>query len=169
MPTKTPLEEHVYFTKGLDGEWREIIPGYSWPNSSGSLKIDTLEDSSTMVEKIFEYLREDARATNEAYMRQYHTIKKVIFSGPATIVIWMDGTKTIVKCMEGDIYDQEKALMMCIMERLLGGSKMEVKRFFKKWIPEDSNDVELDFDIEKTVKTIVEGAKKVLEDTLGGI
>ena len=85
-------------------------------------------------EELIGYLREDVRATNEAYMCIRHTIKKVIFNGPATVVIWLDGTKTVVKCMEGDIYDPEKALMMCIMERLLGGSKMEVKRLFKKWI-----------------------------------
>ena len=88
-------------------------------------------------EKILEYIREDVRKTNEAYMIAHHTIKKVIFSGRATVVIWMDGTKTIVKCMEGDIYDPEKALMMCVIERILGGSKMEVKRFFKKWIKKE--------------------------------
>lgn len=62
------------------------------------------------------------------------SIKKVVFSGPATIVIWKDGTKTVVKCMEGDEYDPEKGLMMCIMEKLLGG-KSAVKKLFKKHIP----------------------------------
>lgn len=64
------------------------------------------------------------------------SIKKVVFSGPATIVIWKDGTKTVVKCMEGDDYDPEKGLMMCIMEKLLGG-KSAVKKLFKKHIPEE--------------------------------
>ena len=64
------------------------------------------------------------------------SIKKVVFSGPATIVIWNDGTKTVVKCMEGDDYDPEKGLMMCIMEKLLGG-KPAVKKLFKKHIPEE--------------------------------
>ena len=77
------------------------------------------------------------KALNEAEKRL--NIKKVISNGPATIAIWDDETKTVVKLMEGDTNDTEKALMMCIMERLLGGSKMEVKRFFKKWIPEDNH------------------------------
>lgn len=64
-------------------------------------------------------------------------IKKVIFNGPATIVIWKDGTKTVVKCMDSDEYDQEKGLMMAIMEYLLGGTKGDVKRFFKKHIPKE--------------------------------
>lgn len=33
------------------------------------------------------------------------TIKKVIYSGPKTIVIWTDGTKTIVSCREGQDFD----------------------------------------------------------------
>ena len=64
-------------------------------------------------------------------------IKKVIFNGPATIVIWDDGKKTVVKCMDTDDYDPEKGLMMCIMEYLLG-SKSQVKKFFEKHIPEEN-------------------------------
>lgn len=67
-------------------------------------------------------------------------IKKVIFNGPATIVIWSDGTKTVVKCMDMDAYDREKGLMMAIMEKLLGGTKGDVKRFFKKHIPENDEE-----------------------------
>lgn len=31
-------------------------------------------------------------------------VKQVIFSGPKTIVFWIDGTKTIVSCGEGDLH-----------------------------------------------------------------
>lgn len=48
-------------------------------------------------------------------------IKKVAFNGPATIVFWADGTKTIVKCMEGEEFDPEKGLAMAICKRLYGG------------------------------------------------
>ena len=46
--------------------------------------------------------------------------KKIIFNPPATIVIWEDGTKTIVKCTEKDEYDAEKGLALCYMKKLLG-------------------------------------------------
>ena len=36
-------------------------------------------------------------------------IKKVIFSNPATIVLWNDGTKTVVKCGENETFDEFKA------------------------------------------------------------
>lgn len=47
-------------------------------------------------------------------------IKKVIFNAPATIVIWTDGTKTVVKCGDEDVYDPEKGLAMCFTKRALG-------------------------------------------------
>jgi len=47
-------------------------------------------------------------------------IKKVIFNAPATIVLWNDGTKTVVKCSENDIFDPEKGLAFCFLKKLLG-------------------------------------------------
>lgn len=47
-------------------------------------------------------------------------IKKVIFNDPATIVFWADGTKTIVKCADFDIFDPEKGLAMAICKRVYG-------------------------------------------------
>ena len=56
-------------------------------------------------------------------------IKKVIFNDPATIVIWDDETKTVVKCCEGDEFDPEKGLAMAISKKVLGGSLKEVKKW----------------------------------------
>lgn len=63
-------------------------------------------------------------------------IKNVIFNDPATIVFWADGTKTVVKCQEGDVYDPEKGMAMAISKKALGnqGNYCEV---FKKWLPEE--------------------------------
>lgn len=47
-------------------------------------------------------------------------VKKVIFNGPATIVIWGDGTKTVVKCADGDSYSKWAGFAMCIAKRLYG-------------------------------------------------
>lgn len=67
-------------------------------------------------------------------------IKDVIFNNPATIVIWEDGEKTVVKCQEGDIYDPEKGLAMAITKRALG-NKGNYCEELKKWLPEDYEDV----------------------------
>lgn len=46
--------------------------------------------------------------------------KKVIFSGPATTILWQDGTKTTVKCSRHDIYDEEVGIAMCYLKKMLG-------------------------------------------------
>ncbi len=51
-----------------------------------------------------------------------YRIKKVIFNDPATVVIWKDGTKTVVKCCDGDTYDKEKGFMACIIKKLTGNT-----------------------------------------------
>ena len=69
-------------------------------------------------------------------------IEKVIFNDPATVVLWKDGTKTIVKCGNEDAYDPEKGLAMAIAKKALGngGNYYEV---FKKWLPEEKDEEEL--------------------------
>lgn len=48
------------------------------------------------------------------------SIKKVIFSGNATIVFWEDGTKTVVRCQKGDKYSADEGLAMAICKRAYG-------------------------------------------------
>ena len=63
-------------------------------------------------------------------------IEKVIFNDPATIVFWKDGTKTVVKCQDGDTYDKELGLAMCCSKKLFG-NKGNFNKVFKKYIGED--------------------------------
>lgn len=51
-------------------------------------------------------------------------IERVIFNGPATIVFWSDNTKTIVKCMEGEFFDEEKGIAMAFMKKMYGSGYM---------------------------------------------
>lgn len=46
--------------------------------------------------------------------------KKVKFSGPATIILWEDGTKTVVKCQEEDVWSDEVGIVMCYVKKMLG-------------------------------------------------
>lgn len=46
------------------------------------------------------------------------SIRKVIFNDPATIVLWSDGTKTVVKCGPEDTFDMEKGLAMAIVKKM---------------------------------------------------
>ena len=55
-------------------------------------------------------------------------IKKVIFNGPATIILWDDGTKTVVKCKEGDPYSKEAGFALCLLKKLAGNDFHKVLR-----------------------------------------
>lgn len=59
-------------------------------------------------------------------------IKDVIFNPPATIVLWSDGSKTVVKA-EHEVYDPEKGLAMAISKRAMGnrGNYFDT---FKKYV-----------------------------------
>lgn len=49
-------------------------------------------------------------------------IERVIFNDPATVVMWNDGTKTVVKCQDGDTYDKQTGLLMCIAKKHFGNA-----------------------------------------------
>ena len=62
-------------------------------------------------------------------------IDEVRYHGPAIIVFWNDGTKTVSVCNEMDDYDPEKGLAMCILKKLLGNSSYN--EVFKQFIPDE--------------------------------
>ena len=68
-----------------------------------------------------------ASATNTA------AIKNVIFAPPAMIVYWSDGSKTVVKCSEKDVFDPEKGLAMAIAKRC-GGNKGNYYKEIQNWV-----------------------------------
>lgn len=57
------------------------------------------------------------------------SIRKVIFNDPATIVLWSDGTKTVVKCGPEDSYDMEKGLAIAIVKKMAGNDNRFHKVF----------------------------------------
>lgn len=57
-------------------------------------------------------------------------IDKVIFNDPATIIIWKDGSKTVVKRSDDDIWDPEKGFCMAIIKKLYGHTSF-IKRFME--------------------------------------
>ena len=92
-------------TSDRDGNWR-IRSGALYPRCEG---------------------KKTASATNTA------AIKDVIFAPPATIVYWSDGSKTVVKCSEKDVFDPEKGLAMAIAKRC-GGNKGNYYKEIQNWV-----------------------------------
>ena len=104
---------------------------------------ETEYDSNTGTLTLFMGRRNGKTAFANAVMTFYHDVvsgaysaKKVIFNGPATIVLWEDGTKTVIKKTDGDPFDAEKAIALCYMKKFFGNGS-EFKKQIKKWLPEE--------------------------------
>lgn len=94
----------------------------------------------------FYFLEENLMVTKPAYKGDKNTaphalvprIKNVYFNDPVTVVMWNDGTKTIVRCSENDFYDPEKGLSMAIIKKVYGNDN-SFHKIFKKWLPDESD------------------------------
>lgn len=62
-------------------------------------------------------------------------IDKVIYNDPATIILWADGSKTVVKCQEGDTYNPETGFVMAYLKKMLGNDNTFNKEILKH-VPE---------------------------------
>lgn len=55
---------------------------------------------------------------------------KIIVNGPATIVFWEDGTKTVVKCAKGETWDIYNAFTAALAIKVFG-SNSKIKKILK--------------------------------------
>lgn len=97
--------------------------------------------------------------------RESSKIKNVIFKDPATIVFWKDGTKTVVKCGENDIFDPEKGLAMAVAKKYLGTNDSHSNYLdeFKKWLPKDEKPSDPFEDFRDSIKKLAEIGKSLNE------
>lgn len=62
-------------------------------------------------------------------------IKRIIFNPPATVIIWGDDTKTVVKCAEDDEFNPEIGVAMCYMKKI-HGSRHAFSKMVESYIEE---------------------------------
>lgn len=118
-------------------------------------------------------------AAEQASNKKLITIKKVIFNGPATIIIWENGDKTVVKCREGDTYDKRLGFMYACTKRIceLGGfcattktNKKPFDKWMDAWIDRKAVDLNLHFsDIVDRVQNFTTDFTSTLTSMLGPI
>lgn len=102
-------------------------------------------DDATVYALLANGRREKIGNMKDIVMKESKDIKicKVIFSGPATIVFWNDGSKTVVKCTNGDHLNYEMGIAMCALKKLFGDSYLNFKKDLKKWAPEEKKEPEV--------------------------
>ena len=77
--------------------------------------------------------KNDVIATIDTF-NHMNGIKNVIFSEPATIVFFNDGTKEVVKCSDDDEYNPAAGIAFCVMKRYFGKDyHHELKKWMKKY------------------------------------
>ena len=94
------------------------------------------EDHETGVAFRITNVREITKATLlDAPSRPKSPIKKVIFNEEklTTVVLWTDGTKTILKKDPYDTFDKEKAIALAFMKRWSFDNRSCFNEELKKW------------------------------------
>lgn len=119
-----------------------------------SLDRRSLYPNVIVCDEIHQYCENDVKLTKELLNAKYGTklfhhpitpfsqtpvIVNVIYNDPATIVFWPDGTKTVVKVQDDDVFDPEKGLAMAISKKFLGNQGNYYNEF-KKWLPKEEED-----------------------------
>lgn len=101
-------------------------------------------------------IKEEKYALNFSIKPTIPDIERVIFSYPATIVLWSDHTKTVVKVKEGEKFDKWTGLSMCICKKLYGDKFHSV---FKKHCKDDepiSNEAEEESVLDHIIRKAME-------------
>lgn len=49
---------------------------------------------------------------------------KLIVNGPATVILWDDGRKTVAKCNKDEPFDQEKGVAIAIAKKFVSSNKL---------------------------------------------
>jgi len=97
------------------------------------------ELSESAIKRVVEDMFRDYKSldtTNGTFHQIINDIEKVVFNPPATVIIFKDGEKVVVKTSEDDEFDPEIGFAMAIIKKLFG-SRSGFKKFIKKWLPEE--------------------------------
>lgn len=70
------------------------------------------------VEELYNLLAQLGGTT--PYKKPVPEAKGIIYNPPTTIVIWTDGTKTVVRCDGNDTFSKEFGLAMAYMKKIFG-------------------------------------------------
>ena len=86
------------------------------------------------VSAIGEYLKVDCKTTSNLCRTECRPrVKRAIFNPPATVILWDDGTKSVVKCQNGEPFDAEKGFVMAYLKKLLGNDNTFNKEI-TRWV-----------------------------------
>lgn len=120
------LFDSLYLGIGRGHDVNIIVDGKTIPITVTNMETERFSYEETMKIKLTGMIRNPFTRNIAGHIVEASNIpfnliyEKVIFNDPATIVIWKDGSKTVVKCQKDDGFDPEKGLALCFMKKALG-------------------------------------------------
>ena len=118
------------------GQLQLGITAFEMNKTNDPIVIRLMHAMKDAIEYIGEVPKSETKIQKVTVEKRVHDylpgIKQVTFNDPATVVIWSDDRKTVVKCQEGDTFDKEKGLAMAICKRLYG-NESNFNNLIKKW------------------------------------
>ena len=102
--------------------------------------------------------------TPSAYSGSTFAIDKVLFNPPATIVFWLDGTKTVVKCKEGEEFSEWAGIALCLAKKLYGPNFHKIFRAHCSDPEKTVNDMS-DSEITKATRQAIKGMHEASEQS----
>lgn len=114
MPTKYPCSDEVTFT-ALDGNKRT----YNIPSLSIEIK-----NSQSFQDAWDEVFNKGCIFNTKASIPN---VKRIVYHDPATIVFWQDGTKTVVKCMDGEPFEKYAGFCAALAKKVFGSTSKAKK------------------------------------------
>lgn len=118
--------------KNLHDDLTRVILSTGHELAFGPCDLTSDRDGNWRIRSGALYLRcegkKTASATNTA------AIKDVIFAPPVTIVYWSDGSKTVVKCSEKDVFDPDKVQLAMAIAKRCGGNKGSYYKEIQNWV-----------------------------------
>lgn len=146
------LTEYIPNRKTLYARAKNTINSiYGIPNGS-SKWCDELKTSCVLTDS--EPISK--KTSKEVYNKRiFSEIKDIIINDPATIILWKDGTKTVVKCQPDDTFDPGTGIAMAILKKLYGNSG-----FYKDIFEPAIEKYELKKSLEKSKKHVATKKEK---------
>lgn len=111
----------------LENYYNDLISDYTVHN----YEVKLIPDSVEIVGEVPIHLtnKDGLKLLGYDFVNPLH-VDRIIFSPPATIVFWKDGTKTVVKCADGEPFSEYNGFAAALLKKVFG-SNSAVKKIIQ--------------------------------------
>lgn len=122
-----------------------------------------LNECSKARRDVHDYMQKDSEFTARIHRQFQFAPKEIIYNDAATIVYWTDGTKTVVKCSENDVYSEYSGFVAAVAKKMYGGANAINRLIDSKKVIHGTG-LHQPFRPEKTFEEILDEAAKECDE-----